>query len=91
MSEVTAGSDSSAMQNSCLAARKLNNKEEDMMAVAASTAGGIHTPHAQNMRLDHQVVSGGRKDSEPERVGGKIPARFENTAVSWKEALCCMI
>lgn len=39
MSEVTTGSDSFAMQNSCLAARKLNNKGEDMMAVAASPAG----------------------------------------------------
>lgn len=63
------------------------------MAVAASTAGGIHTQQAQNTGCDYQdwVVSGGRKDSEPERVGGKLPARFKNTAVSWKEALCCMI
>lgn len=39
MSEVTTGSDSFAMQNSCRAEGKLNIKGEDMMAVAASTAG----------------------------------------------------
>lgn len=42
-------SDSFAMQNSCLAARKLNNKGEDMMAVAASTAGDSY-PTSQKHR-----------------------------------------
>lgn len=69
MSEVTIASDSFAMQNSCLAARKLNNKGEDMMAVAASTAGCIHTPQAKNTGLDYEdwvMVVGERKDFKSE-------------------------
>lgn len=67
VSEVTMSSDSFAMQNSCLAARKLNNKGEDMMAVTASTARDSY-PTSQNTGLDYEegvmVVSGGRWDSK---------------------------
>lgn len=62
MSEVTS-SDSFAMQNSCLAARKLNNKGEDMMAVAASTAGDSE-PTSQKHR---SRLSFRRK--EPPQIG----------------------
>lgn len=44
----------SAMQNSCLAARNLNNKEGDTQAVACEHSGGPGAPQTQNMRLDYE-------------------------------------
>ena len=53
MSEVTTRSDSFAMQNSCLAQRKLNNKEDDTAAVAASTAGDSDSTNQK-----HEIILG---------------------------------
>lgn len=49
----------SAMQNSCLAPRNLNNKEDDMTAVAASTAGD---PNSTNQK--HETRLGGMDEGE---------------------------
>lgn len=63
VSEVTMSSDSFAMQNSCLVARQLNNKAEDMMAVTASTAGDSY-PTSQNTGRNYEegvMVGSGRR------------------------------
>lgn len=59
-------------------------ESRDMMAVAASTAGGIHTPQAKNTAPDYEdcvTVVSGRKERDT------ISVRFEITAISCEETL----
>lgn len=80
----------SAMQNSCLASRNLNNKEEDMTAVTASTAGDPNSTNQKHETRLWAMDDGGfhGKEEQLSCAAGKCVVSGDLKNI-WKKKYSC--